>query len=89
MAGLGMNGAEWSPADLDRCEHGRHSVDNCYNCPSGWSSGNLYLARIAVLEDRDAQAGEQVRIGTMLGGQPILVVPIRSARPYPDQEATQ
>lgn len=49
-----------SLADLDRCEHGRHSLDPCYGCPDGWSTGNLFLV--------DGQ-----RIGTDLGGQPIIV----------------
>ena len=75
------NRRDWSPEDLDRCEHGRHSTDNCFGCPGGWSTGNLFLARIAVLEDRDCEAGEQVRIGTTLGGEPILVTPIRRLRP--------
>jgi hypothetical protein len=30
-------------ADLDRCEHGRHSVDSCYGCPDGHSVGNPYM----------------------------------------------
>lgn len=29
--------------DLDRCEHGRHSVDRCLMCPEGQSTGNLNL----------------------------------------------
>lgn len=29
--------------DLDRCEHGRHSADNCFGCPDGQSTGNLQL----------------------------------------------
>jgi hypothetical protein len=29
--------------DLDRCEHGRHSVDPCLACPGGRSTGNLLL----------------------------------------------
>lgn len=71
-----MSDREWSPADLDRCEHGRHSIDPCWGCADGQSTGNLFLAR----PDRQGGqwiAGQPVRIGTMLGGQPILVVPIR------------
>ena len=30
-------------AELDRCEHGRHSIDPCYGCPGGQSTGNLLL----------------------------------------------
>jgi hypothetical protein len=29
--------------DLDRCEHGRHSIDRCLMCPGGQSTGNLCL----------------------------------------------
>lgn len=29
--------------DLDRCEHGRHSIDHCLMCPGGQSTGNLCL----------------------------------------------
>lgn len=29
--------------DLDRCEHGRHSIDSCFDCPDGQSAGNLVL----------------------------------------------
>lgn len=30
-------------SDLDRCEHGRHSIDRCLMCPGGQSTGNLCL----------------------------------------------
>lgn len=30
-------------ADLDRCVHGRHSVDPCLACPGGTSTGNPHL----------------------------------------------
>lgn len=52
--------SEPSLADLDRCEHGRHAVDNCLSCPDGWSTGNGYLE-------------PNQRIGTTLGGEPITV----------------
>lgn len=29
--------------DLDRCEHGRHSVDSCLMCPGGKSVGNRHV----------------------------------------------
>jgi hypothetical protein len=29
--------------DLDRCEHGRHAKDMCFDCPGGYSMGNGYL----------------------------------------------
>ena len=53
--------------DLDRCEHGRKSIDNCWHCPDGWSTGNLFLTN-----------GQ--RIGTDLAGQPILAVTSRPPR---------
>jgi hypothetical protein len=28
---------------LDRCEHGRHIADSCFNCPGGRSGGNPHL----------------------------------------------
>lgn len=45
---------------LDRCKHGRHAADSCLACPHGQSTGNLFL-----------QPGQ--RIGTSLGGVPIVV----------------
>ncbi|MEU8902150.1 hypothetical protein [Streptomyces mirabilis] len=30
-------------ADLDRCEHGRHTADSCDGCPQGHSAGNPHL----------------------------------------------
>lgn len=54
-------------SDLDRCEHGRHSIDPCFGCPDGQSTGNLYL--------EDGQ-----RIGTDHAGQPIYAEPRRSPR---------
>lgn len=46
-------------AALDRCEHGRHRKDACFDCPDGQSTGNLFLP-----------SGE--RIGTTLHGDPIV-----------------
>lgn len=53
--------------DLDRCEHGRHSIDPCFSCPDGWSTGNMFL-----------EPGQ--RIGTTLGGEPIIAEPRRPKR---------
>lgn len=50
-------------ASLDRCEHGRHSTDNCWNCRGGWSLGSPYLLSGTV-------------IGFWVGGM-LLVVPQR------------
>lgn len=44
---------------LDRCEHGRHSRDSCFDCPGGQSTGNLFLSPGA-------------RIGTTYAGVPIV-----------------
>jgi hypothetical protein len=57
----------WTMSDLDRCEHGRHSIDPCLSCPGGWSTGNKHLT--------DGQ-----RIGTNLYGEPILATPVRPRR---------
>jgi hypothetical protein len=60
----------WTSVDLDRCEHGRHSVDPCLSCPGGRSTGNLF-----VVERFDAHTteggGVEVRIGTTVRGEPI------------------
>jgi hypothetical protein len=55
----------WDRSDLDRCVHGRHSTDPCFNCPGGQSAGNLYLE-------------DGARIGTTLYGEPIVVQTKRS-----------
>lgn len=70
----------WSPADLDRCEHGRHSIDSCYDCPGGLSHGNPFLLTpVPVGNDhpenvRVVDGRIEVRIGTMVRGEPIWVV---------------
>jgi hypothetical protein len=39
-----MPGPYWCDVtDLDRCEHGRHCIDECVGCPGGQSTGNLLL----------------------------------------------
>lgn len=35
--------------DLDRCEHGRHSIDHCLMCPDGRSTGNLLLKPVTAI----------------------------------------
>lgn len=69
----------WNVADLDRCEHGRHSIDHCYGCPNGVSTGNLFL-----MSGGSAQAAEDgtvgVRIGTTVRGEPIVVTTDAGAR---------
>lgn len=35
--------------DLDRCEHGRHAADKCFDCPGGQSAGNPHLERGSVI----------------------------------------
>jgi hypothetical protein len=63
----------WTKEDLDRCEHGRHSIDNCYDCPGGQSSGNLYLDPFAKPARRETRDMSWIRIGTMVRGEPIFV----------------
>lgn len=84
----------WDPADLDRCEHGRHSIDSCFDCPEGQSHGNPYLLSAhsgqgqvrldsgqSEIRVRQSMTGEiQVRIGTMYSGEPIWVVVRDKAR---------
>lgn len=36
-------------SSLDRCEHGRHRKDNCFECPGGQSTGNLILVEGMVI----------------------------------------
>lgn len=62
-------------SDLDRCIHGRHAVDNCFGCPDGWSTGNLFLA-------------DDQRIGTDIGGNPIHVGLVRRHTRDGDDRAT-
>jgi len=64
-----MTNMEPSLNDLDRCEHGRHSIDNCFSCPDRWSTGNLFL-----------ENGQ--RIGTTLYGEPIFVITVRHRRKF-------
>lgn len=65
---------QWSAADLDRCEHGRHSIDSCFDCPTGHSTGNLYLRDVAATEVRRTEENHiEVRIGTTYAAQPIWV----------------
>lgn len=70
-------------SDLDRCEHGRHSIDDCLDCPGGRSAGNTYL--------KNGQ-----RIGTDHGGNPIIVTTKRPHRrdanrkwPWEDSDGAQ
>jgi hypothetical protein len=63
--------------DLDRCEHGRHSVDHCFDCPGGHSTGNLFLATPSA-DPQCATEGQEIRIGTTVHGEPIVVTPIRT-----------
>ena len=77
---------DWSPADLDRCEHGRHAIDLCVGCPHGRSTGNLFLlppepdcacypVNDPLERVRIVDGLTQVRIGTMVRGEPIWVTP--------------
>jgi hypothetical protein len=55
--------------DLDRCEHGRHSVDHCYGCPDGQSAGNPFLP-----------VGQQIGYG-LHGGTIVVPAPEDRRRP--------
>lgn len=46
--------------DLDRCEHGRHAADSCFNCPGGHSAGNPHLERGAIIGYR--YTGAPIRV---------------------------
>ena len=56
-------------ADLDRCVHGRHSIDDCLCCPGGMSWGNPYAG---------AKSG---RVGTDYSGHPIDAVDVVDYNP--------
>lgn len=85
---VGVDAVRWSPDDLDRCEHGRHSIDPCFDCPGGRSHGNPFLLSAHSGEGTirldsgpseirvrgRADGGLEVRIGTMVRGEPIWVV---------------
>lgn len=65
----------WSPADLDRCEHGRHSIDHCFDCDKPTNRFLMAPSTIPVEERvRHHDRVWEVRIGTMVRGEPIWVV---------------
>jgi hypothetical protein len=73
----------WTSADLDRCEHGRHSVDDCLSCPGGRSTGNLFLMGPAHGDTRQgvhASGTVSTRIGTTVRGEPIMTQAHRGQR---------
>jgi hypothetical protein len=89
------NEPRWTFADLDRCEHGRHSIDPCYGCPNGFNTGNQYLMSPSRYHEgggiprgelnrkrvRQLSTGQiQVRIGTMVRGEPIWVTTYNEPR---------
>lgn len=67
----------WTPFDLDRCEHGRHSIDPCADCPGGQSGGNRFLSTSHDHWVVDDGGTAWRRIGTSYDRQPILVNPSR------------
>lgn len=73
--------SKWQPADLDRCEHGRHSLDSCFECPYGRSAGNLFLTRYRSSVKMTWQGRLFIRIGTNLNGDPIWVCPNKKLGP--------
>jgi len=64
------DGVRWTAVDLDRCEHGRHSIDSCLGCPGGQSLGNPFVMKP---ETRIVDEELQVRIGSDRAGNPIWV----------------
>lgn len=76
-------------ADLDRCEHGRHEGDNCYEC-GGPSKGNPLLAGASNVlrfgDDGEASSSFQTvarQVGFDISGRPI-VVPARDEMHDPE-----
>jgi hypothetical protein len=53
--------------DLDRCEHGRHAADSCWDCPDGRSAGNPHLAPAST-------------IGYSVYGEPIVMPDVRAGQ---------
>lgn len=75
----------WIEGDLDRCEHGRHSIDHCAGCRDndGMSHGNQFLIRppgAPPYAVRESAQGTEVRIGTAVHGEAIWVVAKASPR---------
>jgi hypothetical protein len=82
---LGQHG--WAPSDLDRCEHGRHSIDSCFDCPGGVSAGNLYLDPLAT-QSMETRGMTDRRIGTTVHAEPIWATPNRRPRSEENEHAT-
>jgi len=70
----------WDESDLDRCEHGRHSIDSCIDCPNEQSSGNLFLLGLSLGKMTTRIESGTVRIGTAINGEGIWVSPVRKGR---------
>lgn len=47
-------------SDLDRCEHGRHRADPCFDCPGGWSAGNAAFPPPGSVIGHDLTGGRYV-----------------------------
>lgn len=76
----------WVLDDLDRCEHGRHSIDTCASCPGGVSAGNAYLDPTTFPRFMETRGTYERRIGTTVGGRAIYVTPNRRVRPQVGDE---
>ena len=83
----------WDWRDLDRCEHGRHSIDHCFDCPGGNKGNPFLLDAIPSTDDhrprhvRTLPDGRiEVRIGTMVRGEPIWVTAYDKPREQTDGE---
>jgi hypothetical protein len=65
----------WSAEDLDRCKHGRHSIDSCFDCVKPTNRFLMAPSTISIEERvRHLDGIWEVRIGTMVHGEPIWVV---------------
>lgn len=76
----------WTLDDLDRCEHGRHSIDTCASCPGGVSAGNVYLDPATFPRFMETRGTYERRIGTTAAGRAIYVTPNRRVRPQVGDE---
>jgi hypothetical protein len=47
-------------SDLDRCIHGRHRKDSCFDCPDGYSAGNPQLPPSGAVVGYDRAGGAYV-----------------------------
>lgn len=84
-------------SDLDRCQHGRHENDPCFNCPERKSVGNMWMVDLENRPDHDPKRGAQLGLGHTLGGEYTYFLrrrprdgrpPVAMLRRVKDQEET-